>query len=195
MNLSFILNLVRGEIERYQSRHNRKMVGLIDSYNPTDHTAKVKYPTELDVDGKPRITGWLPFQVQSGGGGTSWVFGPVIGDQVTVDHLEGDSEAGVISGFLHSMTDTPPSAESGQAILRHTASGNYFTLNKDGSFQTTHKSSGNFVKLDASGNIVANIANPATTQHYIGGDPSLGHVMSPISTVAGPSPYGQARFS
>lgn len=195
MNLNFILNLVRGEIERYQSRHNRKMVGLIDSYNAADHTAKVKFPTELDANGNPRITGWIPIQTQSAGAGTSWVFGPVVGDQCTVEYLEGDSESGHVTGFLHNTTDTPPSAASGQAILRHTGTGNYFTLDTDGSFKTLHKSSGNYVKVDASGNMTALIVDPTKTQHYIGGDPALGHTMSPIVTVDGPSIYGQARFS
>lgn len=194
MNLSAILNLVRVEIERYQSRHNRKMVGLIDSYNPTDHTAKVKFPTELDENDNPRITGWIPIQTQSGGGGSSWVLGPSIGDQATVEYLEGDSEAGHVTGFLHNTTDTPPSAASGQAILRHTASGNYFTLNADGSFQTFHKSTGNYQVMDASGNFATYLASTAQ-QHYLGGHPAKGGSFSPVMTAAGQSLYAQARYA
>ncbi|HYA07477.1 MAG TPA: phage baseplate assembly protein V [Xanthobacteraceae bacterium] len=188
------LNIIRREIARFQTRHNRKMVGFIDSYNPNDHTAKVKFPTELDVDGNPRITGWMPFQAQAGGAGASWVIGPAIGDQCTVEHLEGDSEAGVITGFLHNTVDTPPNAASGQAILRHTQSGNYFTLNPDGSFQWVHKATGNYHKLRKDGSAATYISS-TSQQHYIGGDPDEAGTFSPVATVAGPSPYAQARIS
>ncbi len=188
------LNIVRREIARFQTRHNRKMVGFIDSYNPNDHTAKVKYPTELDANGNPRISGWIPFQAQAGGAGASWIIGPAIGDQCTTEHLEGDSEAGVITGFLHNTVDTPPNAASGQAILRHTSTGNYFTLNTDGSFQWVHKATGNYHKLDASGNATTYISS-TSQQHYLGGDPAKGGAFSPVATVAGPSPYAQARIS
>lgn len=192
--MSHIENLIRREISRAWARFNHEMVGYIDSYKPQDHTAKVKFPTELDAQGNPRISGWLPFKATAGSKtGISWVIGPQIGDQCTVSHLEGDSESGVITGFLHNVTDTPPSAASGQAILQHNTTGNFFTINTDGSMQYVHKATGNYVKVDASGNITANIKSG--TQHYIGGDPALGHTMSPLATVAGPSPFAQARIS
>lgn len=193
-SLSNFLNLIRSEIARFQTRHSRKMVGYIDSYNPAEHTAKVKFPTELDGNGNARITGWIPFEAQAGGAGASWIIGPTVGDQCTVDYLEGDVESGVISGFLHNTVDTPPNAESGQAVLRHTASGNYFTLNTDGSFQWVHKATGNYHKLDASGNATTYLSSTAQ-QHYLGGDPAMGGTFSPVRTVAGTSPYAQARIA
>lgn len=191
--ISEVMNMVRGEMARFVSLSNREMVGFIDSYKDSDHTAKVKYPTELDPDGNPRITGWLPFKVAAGGASASWVIAPAIGDQCTVAHLGGDSEAGTITGFLHNIVDTPPNVKEGEGVLRHTKTGNTFKLNADGSFQTTHKATGNYVKVDADGNISANITGGK--QHYIGGDPALGHTMSPLATVAGPSPFAQARIS
>lgn len=191
--MSAILNIIRREIERFQTRTNHEMVGYVDSYNKADHTAKVKFPTELDANSNPRITGWIPFKVQAGGAGASWIIGPKVGDQCTVSYLEASSEAGTITGFLHNIKDTPPVADSGEAVLRHTSTGNMFMLNADGSFQTTHKATGNYVKLDKNGNVTANIKSG--TQHNIGGDPSLGHVMSPVATTAGPSPYAMARVS
>jgi uncharacterized protein involved in type VI secretion and phage assembly len=192
--MSAILNIIRREIERFQSRSNHEMVGYIDSYNKADHTAKVKFPTELDAKGNPRITGWIPFKVAAGGAGASWIIGPKVGDQCTVSYLEASSEAGTITGFLHNIKDTPPVAASGEAVLRHTSTGNMFMLNADGSFQTTHKATGNYVKLDKDGNITANLTGGK--QHYVGGDPALGHVMLPLKLSDGTnSPYAQGRKS
>lgn len=192
--MSAILNIIRREIERFQTRTNHEMVGYIDSYNDADHTAKVKFPTELDAKGNPRITGWIPFKVAAGGQGASWVIAPAIGDQATVGYLEASSEAGTITGFLHNVKDTPPNAKSGEAVLRHTKTGNMFKLNADGSFQTTHSATGNYVKLDKDGNITANIKSG--TQHYVGGDPALGHTMLPLMLSDGtPSPFAKGRKS
>lgn len=173
--MSALLNLIRREIERFQTRTNHETAGYIDSYNPNDHTAKVKFPTELDADGNPRITGWLPFKVAAGGAGSSWVIAPTVGDQCTVGYLEGSSESGTINGFLHNVKDTPPTVQSGEGMLRHTSTGNYIKLRKDGSFTANIKSG---------------------TQHYLGGDPDLGHVMVPVMLSDGtPSPFVQGRKS
>jgi len=161
-------NLIRGEISRFQSRHNKEMVGFIDSYNPQDHTAKVKYPTELDVNGNPRITGWLPFKTQSGGAGSSWVLGPSVGDQCATSHLEGHSESGMITGFLHNTVDTPPLAQSGEAILRHTPTGNFTKMAQDGSFTIFHKATGNTFVMQPSGAFVTTAGNVTHTVNSSG---------------------------
>ena len=49
-----------------------------------------------------------------------------------------------------------------------------------------HKPTGNYLKVDASGNLTSFISSTAQ-QHYIGGDPAMGGQFSPIGTVAGPS--------
>jgi hypothetical protein len=187
-------NLVRMEIARAFGARPRRMVGLVDGYNSQDHTVKVKLLTDLDDNGQPKITGWIPFGTNGASEqGISFCIGPNVGDQVVIDHAEGDAEASHVSHVLHNTVDTPPNVASGQAMLQHNPTGNYFTINTDGSMQHFHKSTGNYVKVDKNGNITANIKSG--TQHYIGGDPTLGHVMSPILTVAGQSPYGQARVS
>lgn len=188
-----LTNLIRREITRFQSRHNKETAGFIDSYNHNDHTAKVKLPTELDANGNPRITGWLPFKVAAGGAGASWVIGPQIGDQCTVSYLEGDSESGTISGFLHSTAALPPVVMPGEAVLRHTATGNILKLNAQGEMMMMHAATGNYLKVDQSGNLVSFISSPAQ-QHYIGGDPSMGGSFAAIGTAQGPSPFAQARF-
>lgn len=171
-----LLNIIRREVQRFQAMHNREQVGLIDSYRADDHTAKVKFLTEVDVNGNPRITGWLPFKVAAGGQGASWVIAPQVGDQCVVSYLENDSETGVISGFLHNTQDQAPTVQPSEAVLRHTSTGNYIKLRQDGS-------------------ITANITN-TQQQHYLGGDPDLGHIMLPVVLSDGThSPYVQARKS
>jgi len=191
-----LVNLIRREVERGLLRRAREAVGIVDSYDPNEHAVKVKLDTDLDDDGNPRISGWLPLRTNSASkSGISFVVGPQPGDQVHVSYLEGDPENGIATGFNHNDVDRPPNVASGAAVLQHNTSGNYLTLDTDGALHFLHKSTGNYVKVDKNGNITANIVDPSKTQHYIGGDPALGHTMSPVSTVGGPSPYAKARIS
>lgn len=194
IDLDYVMNLVRREIFRFQARNNRKMVGFIDSYRDSDHTAKVRFETDLDANGKHRITGWLPIRCQAGGAAVSWVAAPAINDQCTVEYVEGDSEAGAITGFLHNVKDTPPGVKSSEAILRHTKSGNRLYLAEDGSLRFEHKDTGNHLKMTKSGDLVGYIADPGKTQHYIGGSPEMGGTFARVQTEQGPSPYSKARI-
>lgn len=127
-----LIDIIHREIQADKANSAKKMIGFVDSYNPADHTVKIKYPTELDVNGNPKISGWIPVATQAGSSlGSSWVIGPNIGDQALVDHIEGDPDSGHVTGFLHNVVDTPPNTPSGSGILKHNPSG--FTLQFDGS--------------------------------------------------------------
>ena len=189
-----LLNLVRREIFRFQARNNRKMVGFIDSYRDKDHTAKVRFETDLDPNGKPRVTGWLPIRCQGGGAAASWVVAPAINDQCTVEYVEGDSEAGAITGFLHNTKDQPPAVKSSEAILRHTSTGNRLYLADDGSLRFEHNETGNHLKMNKNGDLVGYIKDPGKNQHYIGGNPEMGGNFARVMTENGPSPYSKARI-
>ena len=191
-----VMNMVRGEIARWTTDRPKRQIGLVDSYNNNDHTVKVKLLTDLDDNGQPKITGWIPLGTQAGSQqGISFVVGPNVGDQVVIDHAEGDAEAGHVSHVLHNTVDTPPNAASGQAIMQHNPTGNNFTINTDGSMQMLHKATGNYSKVDKNGNVTTYISS-TSQQHYIGGDPALAGSFSPVMTVSGtPSPYSQARIS
>lgn len=192
-----IANLIQREASRNAVRRAKPAVGLVDSYDPVTHSVKIKHDTEVDDQGAPRITGWIPIRCQAGGAGVSWVIGPSPGDQATIEYLEDDAEAGVCTGFLHNDVDQPPDAASSVAILRHTATGNYFTLNADGSFETFHNGSGNYTKSDVSGNLISHIKTAGNGFVYLGGDPNATPtpVFSPVATVAGPSPFVMGRIS
>ena len=126
-----IIDLIHREIHADRANSAKTMIGFVDSYDPAAHAVKVKYPTELDVNGNPKISGWIPISTQGGSNlGSSWVIGPSIGDQALVNHIDGDPDSGHVSGFLHNVVDRPPNAPSGSGILKHNPSG--YTLQFDG---------------------------------------------------------------
>lgn len=191
-----IIDIIRREVERGLLRRARSAVGIIDAYDPNEHAVKVKFDTELDDDGNPRISGWIPLRTNSASAkGVSFVIGPQPGDQAHVEYLEGDPENGVVSGFNHNDVDRPPKVASGQAILQHNSTGNFLTLGADGSLQFMHKSTGNYTNVDKNGNVATYIADPGQTQHYIGGDPTKGGTFARTMTESGPSPYSKTRVS
>jgi hypothetical protein len=59
-----LINLIWREISRAAMARPKRQIGLIDSYNNNDPTCKVKLFTDLDDDGQPKITGWIPFGMQ-----------------------------------------------------------------------------------------------------------------------------------
>jgi hypothetical protein len=191
-----ILDLINREIARGYARRPQRQIGLIDGYNPADHTVKVKLLTDLDDFGQAKLTGWIPIGTQGASeNGVSFVVGPNVGDQVVIDYAEGDAEAGHVSHVLHNVVDVPPNVASGQAILQHNKTGNHFTINTDGSMMMLHKSTGNYSKVDAGGNVVTHIASTAQ-QHFLGGDPALGGTFLPVMLSDGtPSPFAKGRKS
>lgn len=128
-----LANLMRREDQR--GRSVREMVGEIDSYDPASHTAKVKFDTDLDNQGNPRISGWLPMRTAAAGANGHMVFGPTPGDQVVVHYPESDQEGGVISHFVHNDVHQPPKVESGE--LNITAHGATVFIDKNSNVSIT----------------------------------------------------------
>ncbi len=143
-----LANLMRREDQR--GRAVREMIGEIDSYDPKSHTAKVKFDTDLDNQGQPRISGWLPMRVASAGANGHMVFGPTPGDQVVVHYSESDQEGGVISHFVHNDVHQPPQVESGEfKMIAHNAS---VFIDKN-SAVTVDDGGGAKINCDGKGNI------------------------------------------
>jgi hypothetical protein len=109
---SGLRNLVRQEVARLVSgtrRHGR--VGLISSYDPKTHSAKVK----LMPGGQE--TGWLTIGATGASTSSGFISGPQVDDQVRVDFLEGDLETGIISQGVFSDKNPPPNVPSGEMHL------------------------------------------------------------------------------
>lgn len=151
-----IVNLIHREIERANRTVSKSHAGVIDSYDPQNHAVKVKFMTELDDEGNPKISGWIPLGVQSGGANTSWVIGPTPGDQAVVSHLEGDAESGHVTHFLHNDVDRPPVVQSGEVHLKTQSA----TIHIDQSGNVTINNSGllniisNEIIIKSNGSIV-----------------------------------------
>ena len=101
-------NFIHHEIERHLADRKSKRVGLVTSYDPKTHSAKVK----LQPSGQE--TGWIPIARQHMGNGWGLAIGltpgdgDTTGDQVEVTHHDGDLDAGRITGMYHSDQDQPP---------------------------------------------------------------------------------------
>jgi len=117
---------------------------------------------------------------------------PPAGSEGLVLALGGGLDRGHALGLEHPQYR--PTGLAGGATELYDMGGQYLLLNNNAA-TLFHKSSGNYIKMDSSGNVVTYISNPSTQQHYVGGDPSKGGTFSPVSTTAGPSPYAQARVS
>jgi len=133
-----LASLMRREASRNSVAVAKEHVGTVDSYDATNHAVKVSFGTELDDNGQPRISGWIPLRTQSGGANSSWVIGPTPGDQAVVSYLEGDPESGHVTGFIHNDVDKPPVVQSGEAHLKTKAA----TIHIDASGNVTITASG-----------------------------------------------------
>jgi hypothetical protein len=111
---------------RYTERH-----GIVSSYDPKNHLAKVTFQPE------GQESGWLPIETGHIGSGYGMVFGlqpgqagvsnsgqggqtgetQNQGDQVVVRFQEGDIESGKIAQRVHSDMDKPPEVQSGEMMI------------------------------------------------------------------------------
>lgn len=122
-------------IERYQAGRYSERHGLVTSYDPQHHMAKVAFQPE------GQELGWLPIEtghigqgygiaigLQPGNGGNqqastgsssggSGTTSQATGDQVIVRYQEGDFESGKIVQRVHSDSDTPPVVQSGEIVI------------------------------------------------------------------------------
>lgn len=128
---------------------NRK--GIVQSYNPNDHTAKVLIQPE------GTLTGWLQVSSQSVGAGWGIHIPLKTGEQVLVAPCEGDTDAGVIIGRLYSDTMQPPSGAGSDVVLRSSA-GTLVTLSDGGHFKAIDPA-GSSMELTNDGNLTFHAAN------------------------------------
>jgi phage baseplate assembly protein gpV len=200
-------------IDRYFAGRYAKRYGIVSSWDPVKHLAKVLYQPE------GQESGWLPVHTLSAGAGYGHMSGLAVGEQVEVTHQEGEFEAGAVTSRVHSVAAAPPTLQSSEELIR-TPWGSYIKLAQNGSvtmvdqtgatatldgsgnltatslasFQATHGATGNYLGIDASGNLTSYLSSTAQ-QHYVGGNPAKGGTFAAISTPSGPSPYAKARVS
>lgn len=149
-------------IENFISGRRQERVGLVTSYDPKTHTAKVMFQPEQFESGS------IPIEVPMMGNNYGMVSGLVpgdgktTGDQVVVRYQEGDFESGKISGRLHSDVDMPPQVQSGEHALVSQFNASV-KLNKDGSLSTATAQKQADGQTD---NTAPNMSHSATAGNY-----------------------------
>lgn len=147
-------------IEEYSAGRHNKRYGLVTSWDPKTHLAKVAIQPEGTE------TGWLPTHTMAAANGVGLMTGltpgdgKTTGDQVEVTYDQGDFESGAITSRVHSDTDVPPAVESGEQLLK-TPFNSLVKLAKDGSITVTDKH-GVTLKLDGSGGVTLTGATTIT---------------------------------
>lgn len=137
-------NLIFRAIERYFAGKYNARYGVVTSYDPKKHAAKVKIKPE-DIE-----TGWLPIHAHHVGDGWGVMVGLQIGDQVKITHMAGDFEVGAILGRVHSDEDKPPEVKSGEILFKHEKAGSIL-FDKDKNVTWTG-ANGQVIKTDKKGN-------------------------------------------
>jgi len=149
-------------IENWAAGRRHERIGLVTSYDPKTHTAKVMLQPEQFE------TGSIPIETHAMGNNYGHVTGLVpgdgktTGDQVVVRYQEGDFESGKISGRIHSDVDMPPQVQSGETAIVSQFNAS-IKMNKDGSVShaTTQKQADG-----QTDNTAPNMSHSATAGHY-----------------------------
>lgn len=143
-------NMILTTIERWWASRYSERHGLVTSYDPKKHLAKVTFMP----DGQE--SGWLPIETGHIGNGFGIAIGLTpgdgkkTGDQVIVRYQEGDFESGKIVQRVHSDKEKPPQVEAGEMVFWHEKGGKIFFA-KDGSV-TVQDGKGAKIFLDGQGN-------------------------------------------
>lgn len=110
-------NLILDTVERWWAGRYSERHGLVTSYDPKTHLAKVTFQPE------GQESGWIPIETGHIGNGFGIAIGLTpgdgkkTGDQVVVRYQEGDFESGKIVQRVHSDDDKPPTVQSGEVVL------------------------------------------------------------------------------
>ncbi|UGY15106.1 hypothetical protein HAP48_0042380 [Bradyrhizobium septentrionale] len=160
--------VILGVVERWSASRYTERHGLVTSYDPKKHLAKVTFMPE------GQESGWLPIETGHIGDGYGIAVGlqpgdgKTTGDQVVVRYQEGDFEGGKIVQRVHSDDQKPPEVQSGEMVIwtrfqksdggaesadgAQAGKGQMIYFKKDGSAVLTD-GNGATITLDGNGNI------------------------------------------
>ena len=161
-------NIVLGIVQRYMAGHHSERHGLVTSYDPDKHLAKVMFQPEQQE------SGWLPIETGHIGNGYGIAVGlqpgdgKTTGDQVIARYQEGDFDSGKIVQRVHSDDQKAPKVQSGELVIwtrfqksnggsesasgAQGGTGQQIYLKNDGSATVTD-GNGATIILDGNGNI------------------------------------------
>lgn len=166
--MSDMENMILSTVERWAGGRYSERHGLVTSYDPDKHLAKVTFQPE------GQESGWLPIETGHIGDGYGIATGlqpgdgKEKGDQVIIRFQEGDFESGKIVQRVHSDDQKPPKVESGEMVIwtrfqksdggpesadgAEGGEGQKIFLKKDGSIEYTDGNGATMI-FDGKGNI------------------------------------------
>ena len=147
MNIEALRNtFIFREVQRLLDRRARRMPCTVDSYDPSQHTVKVK----LQPEGTP--TGWLQIETAQIG----LQIAPNIGDPGWLEFHEADLRAAVYVGSNHNDQNPPPAEIQAGEWRYQDKSGSSLYFKSDGSITATDKAGSTVVlKGDDTASITA----------------------------------------
>jgi type VI secretion system (T6SS) baseplate-like injector VgrG len=142
MTMEPIYNIIHREVARVMAGYARRTPCIVDAYNPSQHTVKVRRQPE------DTLTGWTQIETAQVG----MLIAPNIGDPGWLEFHEGDDDAPVFVGSNHNDGFPPPQQIAAGELYCKNKWGASFYVKGDGSITATDKG-GASIALDGSGNI------------------------------------------
>jgi phage baseplate assembly protein V len=142
MNIEAIRNIIHGEVLRMLADVRRRLPCIVDSYNPSQHTVRVRIqPDNI-------LTGWMQIATAQIG----LQIAPSVNDPGWVEFHEGEGDAGQFVGSAHNDLNPPPKEiQAGEAYYQN-KSGSSLYFKKDGSV-TAIDGNGSSFTMDGTGNV------------------------------------------
>lgn len=126
MSIEGLRNQTHREAARVMQRLTRRVPCIVDAYNPSQHTVKVKRQPE------DTLTGWHPIETHQIG----LLIAPNIGDPGWLEFHDGDPRAPIFVGAAHNDRNPPPKQiEAGELYYQNKA-GQWIYIKADGSITT-----------------------------------------------------------
>lgn len=174
------LNALKRHVGNMDSQMPQPRMGVVQSYNPASHTARVLIQPE------ETLSGWLPIATGMTGNGWGVVIPPVIGQQVFMVPHDGDHRSLVIVGSVFSKTNLPPKTSA--AIAGEAAAivpGQVAIVSQDGSVVIRLGADGTlYIKGAASVSIETPVANVTSPQVNVVATTQV-NMTTPMLTVSG----------
>ena len=169
-------------VGEYLSQFVRPKYGTVTSYDPNTYRVKVMLqPEQIE-------TGWVQLSAPFVGSNFGAVFGPMPGDLVRIDFLEGSAQAAVVgSRFFHDGL-APPQVGPGEAMIV-SSSGVTVYLDKTGKLTLSAQSGAGEIDITAANAIKitapdVQIQGVNFASHVHGGVQTGGSTTGPAQGVA-----------
>ena len=154
-----LINLMKLHMSGLNHQVATPYFGIVTSYDPNTHRAKVQVQPQDENVATPMQSGWLPVCTPTLGNGHGIVAPPLINEQVLIIPDGGDAKHGIIMGSIFSQPSAPPKPggtdpiQNGEIGITH-ASGSWTSSASanNGDVVVTH-GSGSTLTMTSNGDI------------------------------------------